>query len=383
MDVAKIRQAMAGGEMPQELAQQLFNECGFLVIQNVPEGMEFGVDYKSWTVRSNFLGLKLIPPGLHYFFLASGTAPRIGFFKWIKGNEVLLHKWDKKGETFAETPATDEDVARLRANLQHIDRNLAAYPFDVTQNWVSLSNHITEKTEKRLRPTNPMGLITGQPETITKEEDVAAEIGDPKAVFNVDRSNKGERLRFRDPNGLPIVRVKEGYEVRFTAIPDVPFTESAKFRPGIDNTDRLMAFAALLGDDYTEVLGEFQYSFVVFLVAQVYDGFEQWKRLMHLFSSCRGALITQPKFYIDLLMVIFFQVKLCPDDFFVDVLSKDNFLATTLAWFFANIEDAPSFLNPDLRQKAAKVKTFFAKKFNRSFDLPDEEDPTVVTTSSS
>uniref|UniRef100_A0A914QNT4 AAR2 C-terminal domain-containing protein n=1 Tax=Panagrolaimus davidi TaxID=227884 RepID=A0A914QNT4_9BILA len=131
------------------------------------------------------------------------------------------------------------------------------------------------------------------------------------------------------------------------------FTEESKYRPGIDNSDRLDLLAKSLGNNYNEVLAEFQYAFVVFLIGQVYDGYDQWKRLIHLFSSCRAALQ-------------------CPDDFFIDVLSKDNFLSTTLAWFFANVEDAPEILSPELRAKTAKVKAFFEKKFNRSFDLPSD-----------
>lgn len=37
-------------------------------------------------------------------------------------------------------------------------------------------------------------------------------------------------------------------------------------------------------------------------------------------------------------MVIFYQIKECPDDFFYDNLAKDNFLASTLSLFFANIQ---------------------------------------------
>uniref|UniRef100_A0AC34Q0U8 Protein AAR2 homolog n=1 Tax=Panagrolaimus sp. JU765 TaxID=591449 RepID=A0AC34Q0U8_9BILA len=370
MDVEAIKRAMSHGEMPQELARKLFNECGFLVIQDCPPKLEFGVDYKSWTITEKFMGLKLIPPGIHYFFLASGTAPRIGFFKVFKGNEILLLKWDKKEETFVEKLASEDEIERLRTNLQNLDRNLAAFPFDSTQNWISLTNHIKEATIERLKPKNLLGLITGQPETESKEEELAKELGKEK-VFNVNRENP-ERTRFRDPNGLPILKVKPGFEIPFTEIPDVPFTEESKFRAGIDNTDRLNLFAKKLGNDFSEVLAEFQYSFVVFLIGQVYDGFEQWKRLIHLFCSCRGALITQPKFFLDLLMVLFFQIKLCPDDFFDDVLSKDNFLSSTLSWFFANVQDSPSFLNPELRTKTAKVKAFFEKKFKKSFDLPDD-----------
>jgi A1 cistron-splicing factor AAR2 len=371
MDIEKIKKAMTNDEMPQELAQKLFTDNGFLIIQNCPAGLEFGVDYKSWTLADKFLGLKLIPPGIHYFFISTEKAPRIGFFKCFKGNEILLLRWDKQTESFSEKLASKEDIERLKANLQNIDRNLAAYPFSTARNWIQLSNFINEKTIERLKPKNVHGLITGQPDTVTKEEELAAELNDKSKVFNVDREHP-DRVRFQDSAGLPIMKVKEGFEIPFTKIPDVPFTEESKYRPGIDNSDRLDLLAKSLGNNYNEVLAEFQYAFVVFLIGQVYNGYDQWKRFIHLFSSCRAALVTHEKFFLEYLMTLFFQIKQCPDDFFIDVLSKDNFLSATLAWFFANVEDAPEILSPELRAKTAKVKAFFEKKFNRLFDLPSD-----------
>uniref|UniRef100_A0AC35FJV7 Protein AAR2 homolog n=1 Tax=Panagrolaimus sp. PS1159 TaxID=55785 RepID=A0AC35FJV7_9BILA len=221
MDIEQIKKAMTNDEMPQELAQKLFTDNGFLIIQNCPAGLEFGVDYKSWTLADKFLGLKLIPPGIHYFFISTEKAPRIGFFKCFKGNEILLLRWDKQTESFSEKLASKEDIERLKANLQNIDRNLAAYPFSTARNWIQLSNFINEKTIERLKPKNVHGLITGQPDTVTKEEELAAELNDKSKVFNVDREHP-DRVRFQDSAGLPIMKVKEGFEIPFTKIPDVP-----------------------------------------------------------------------------------------------------------------------------------------------------------------
>ncbi|KAI1707232.1 AAR2 protein domain-containing protein [Ditylenchus destructor] len=95
---------------------------------------------------------------------------------------------------------------------------------------------------------------------------------------------------------------------------------------GIDSSDRLYTLLRSLGDNPKELLAEFQVSFVVFLIGQVYEGFEQWKRLIHLMCSCNRALVTHSQFFLDLLMVIHFQLKQCPEDFFHDQLAKDNFL---------------------------------------------------------
>lgn len=55
-------------EMDQELAKKLFKEGGFLIVLGVPIGTEFGVDLKSWETAERFMGVKMIPPGLHYVY---------------------------------------------------------------------------------------------------------------------------------------------------------------------------------------------------------------------------------------------------------------------------------------------------------------------------
>jgi A1 cistron-splicing factor AAR2 len=70
----------------------------------------------------------------------------------------------------------------------------------------------------------------------------------------------------------------------------------------------------------------------------VYEGFDQWKRIIHLVCSCTSALKSQPQFFNDFLMALHYQMKMVPDDFFQDVLASNNFLITTLSMMFANIE---------------------------------------------
>lgn len=54
--------------MDPELAKKLFHEGATLVILDVPQGTEFGIDYNSWTVGPKFKGVKMIPPGFHFVF---------------------------------------------------------------------------------------------------------------------------------------------------------------------------------------------------------------------------------------------------------------------------------------------------------------------------
>lgn len=54
--------------MNQDLAKSLFYQGATLVLLNVPERTEFGIDYNSWTVGPKFKGVKMIPPGFHFVY---------------------------------------------------------------------------------------------------------------------------------------------------------------------------------------------------------------------------------------------------------------------------------------------------------------------------
>lgn len=50
------------------MAQRLFHEGAFLVLLDVPEGTEIGMDYNCWNVGPRFKGIKMIPSGLHFVY---------------------------------------------------------------------------------------------------------------------------------------------------------------------------------------------------------------------------------------------------------------------------------------------------------------------------
>ena len=54
--------------MDQDVARQLFAEGAALVLLDVPERTEFGIDYNCWNVGPKFKGVKMIPPGFHFVF---------------------------------------------------------------------------------------------------------------------------------------------------------------------------------------------------------------------------------------------------------------------------------------------------------------------------
>lgn len=354
-----------GKALPDDVVNHMYSNGSFLIVKDFPLGQELGIDYKSWQVGPKFLGLKMIPPGVHFVYVGVKGAPRIGFFHNFQTKEILLKKWDPTSENFVEEEINQEEVDRYRASLQNIDGGLAPYPYEVYRNWYALTDFITENTLQRLNPIK--GRISAQAELVTMEtvymEDnqLNEKVG---CSSRVDREHR-TRTRFVDQQGLPIMKIREGHEIRFQEIPQLPISSS---RAGIDYSDRLDRMISNLNDDWKQLLAECQYSFVCFLMGQVFEGFEQWKRLIHLLCSSITALQERNDLYMQFNRVLYFQLKECPEDFFIDIVSRDNFLTTTLSMLFANIRDA-SCASTELKRKSLTFKEYLTKTFKWDFDI--------------
>ena len=77
-----------------------------------------------------------------------------------------------------------------------------------------------------------------------------------------------------------------------------------------------------------DLLAEAQLSFLLLLVVHNFEGFEQWKRILHLVCFAQDASrdpAWQP-FYLEFLVILRQQLDQIPQDFFVDLISQDSFL---------------------------------------------------------
>lgn len=75
---------------------------------------------------------------------------------------------------------------------------------------------------------------------------------------------------------------------------------------------------------------ELQFAFICFLIGNVYDAFEHWKRLLNILCRSEDAVGKYKDLYINLISVLYHQLNEIPADFFVDIVSEDNFLTSTL-----------------------------------------------------
>ena len=109
-------------EMDPEVAKRLHAEGATLIVLDVPEGTEFGIDYFSWNVGPRFKGIKMIPPGLHFIYYSAvnrggQSAPRTGMFLYSKRQEVFVMRWDASSEDVVEVDANAEERERYRKGI--------------------------------------------------------------------------------------------------------------------------------------------------------------------------------------------------------------------------------------------------------------------------
>ena len=73
------------------------------------------------------------------------------------------------------------------------------------------------------------------------------------------------------------------------------------------------------------------------------------------------------------------QIREVPNDFFVDIVSSNNFLVTILNRMFAFVRNNGDKVDPRLKSKSDKFQANLSQKFNWIFDdEEDEEDQPVI-----
>ncbi|XP_059096369.1 uncharacterized protein LOC131890931 isoform X2 [Tigriopus californicus] len=345
----------SGLSMDPEVARRLFHEGGTLLWLDMPVGAEFGCDMTTWNTAQKFKGVKMIPPGMHYFYWSSVSkeghvSPRTGFFHDFRKAEVLAKRFNPLTETIEDI--TGDELERMKLDLRNLDPHLGAYPYDLWKKWISLTNKISSATLARLVPMN--GLIQSVSELVpaqhrtnrTERRNAAARLAAEQqqstassstmstAPMDVSGTPPGEvggesprtAAKRSRSDQLPKMDLKPGTEIRYTPLPTEkypPGSNAAQItKHSMDASFQVASyfnhFNKMYGDSVSsamsdrnqsdEVLAEMQFSFICFLVGQHYESFEHWKRLLTLFCSCHDALEEHAEFYIRLISDLHFQI---------------------------------------------------------------------------
>ena len=371
-------------DMDPAVAQKLFKEGAAIVIIDVPLGTEIGIDMNSWNVGEKFMGIKMIPPGIHFVYYSSvnmsqkSVAPRTGFFYNFNRGEVVVRKWNKETEEILDNVSSD-DQERVKADIKNLDKSLGVFPYQSWKKWISLSDNISDATLTRLEPTN---------KTICSVSDLIPDDKDNQSEDNSE-ANDSEDIR------LPKMVSRPGSNIRYTEISSRKYpqgsTPSEITKHSMDGTFHLSVFVSslekLYGDavsssmshqnTFSEILAELQFSFLCFLVGMNQDSFEHWKKLVIMLCSCDEGMVQYSDLFIKFVNVLYFQMQEVPSDFFVDIVSSDNFLCNCLNTLFTNGKTNPD-VESQLKQKLNRFEQNVTKKFGWDFSVDLDEDAPVV-----
>jgi len=112
-------------------------------------------------------------------------------------------------------------------------------------------------------------------------------------------------------------------------------------------------------------------------VCQVYEAFDAWKQLVRLLSLCVDAVSQHPQLYMQLLSVLHQHVAETPQDFFVDIVSRNNFLTDALRSLFENIESADDRAF-SVKTRSKRFRAHLERKFSWDFGAETGEYAPVV-----
>lgn len=374
--------AMAGCDaldIDQDLARRLLAEGCFFVLLDFPVGSSIGIDLSDYSVGEKFRGFKMIPPGLHFIHYSAvnrkdlrQVAPKTGIFKYFNARDLLVLKWNSTLEDISDEPVSEDEIERFRGNLfGSLDSFLAPYPLMEYKRWVSLTNHISEDVLIQLNP------ICGRIKSVTQMVPLSFP-HDLNAPSDASTSNNNNLDR---ESKLPEMKVDEDSQIRYSNFNKFKYpsgsTASEITRHSIDCTYCLRNVMKRYSKN-DGILGELQFAFATLIAGHVYDSFDHWKAMLRLFCKSEEALFTFPELYLNFMTVLHSQLKEVPEEIFVDIVEKDNFLVAVLRDFFYNISTNES-VNENLKRQALSLKESVTKKYKWDFDVePDDESPVVV-----
>lgn len=316
---------------------------GTLLLLSPPKKMNFGIDLSEWTIGDKFLGIKLIPLGVHIITFSLENEKynqKQFFFISIKKEKLnIIRKWSEEYQFFI--PLNEEDDKNFSIGLNNFDfeENLGEYPFDQKNNWNDLSKFISFNVINKLQP------ISKKYFSIDKEYDNnnKIEIKDnvyysdiPKKIFNIGNLKK-----------------KELSEI---------------------NIDKTKSLELLIEKEYNnnfdDFLGEFQYSFITFLLGESYEGLIQFKDIFCLITSCEDGFLKYEKFFCNFVEVIYNQFRNFPNDLFYDEIIGNNFMKRYLNNFINNINCRNDI--PNLKKRIKLFEKFLNEKFNYKIENEEE-----------
>ncbi|XP_050229591.1 uncharacterized protein LOC126678736 [Mercurialis annua] len=389
--------------MDQETALDLVKRGATLLLLDVPQYTLIGIDTQIFTAGPAFKGIKMIPPGPHFLYYSSSSrdgkefSPFIGFFVDAGPSEVIVRRWVHQEERLVKIVEDEEERFSQAVKSLEFDRHLGPYNLNQYGEWKRLSSYVTKHVIDRIEPIggeitieSEAGITKGIPKTAT-EKALDEQLRNSKC--SVDASVDKSKKRGCYYTSIPYVIKHRGMErAELTSL----------------NLDKTELLERILVKDYEGsedlLLGELQFSYIAFVMAQSLEAFFQWKSLVSLLLGCTEAPFrTRSQLFTKFIKVMYYQLKFglqkdraenngagvgVPTLLDESWFSADSFLHRLCKDFFLLVQEAP-VVDGDLLTWTRKLKelleTSLGWEFQQNsatdgiyFENDDEYAPVVV-----
>ena len=332
---------MESKKLKYNLSYENRQKLGVLLLLNSPKKMQFGIDLSQWVIGDKFMGIKLIPLGIHYISFSlseENNSFKQGFFiKITSEKKNIIREWNSKHETFIKLNEENEKNYSIGINNLDFDKYLGNYPYEQINNWNDLTNFLNLNAD-----------------IINKLQKNLNNILCPNFINNEENNDK--------------------INDEIISCENIDFTEIYLNQPEyINSLDKSILLEKIIKKNYKnsdELLAEFQYSFVLFLIGEVYEALKQWKNIFILISSSEKLLLNDKnyeKFFCDFIEIIYNQLRLFPDDLMYDVILQNNFLKRYLTNFLLFENNEKKF-----KKRQNLLKNFVEEKFG--YKIKSEEE---------
>lgn len=299
-----------------------------------------------------FLGVSVIPNGLHFVYHSTGMGARQGFFINANKNDIIVTSWDPSSEEISIVPLLSEAaIANLKNGIHRgdLNKNLGPYPLAQHSNWVNLTNMITGTVLDRADV--PIGTLV-YPGDVDDDAHLSTRVGVMKPYFPG---------LARVPRFTPVRQMEVVFSKDIVAMSDVSLDEISRL-----HMDKSSFVASLVTNhfcnSYEDLLGELQLSFMLFMMIYSYPALEHWKLLINILCQCEKLMLSKPAIYAKFLRILYEQLSYSPDDFFHTELSQENFLRPAMTSLFQMLN--ADGLHTTLQEHRRRLLTFVRKKFS-------------------
>ncbi|EKX74204.1 hypothetical protein BEWA_042420 [Theileria equi strain WA] len=342
-------------EISVENEEDIVSNLTIVIILDQRENELLGFDFVSLPEANIVSGIWNLRPGAHFIYIKDDESEeadetRFGEFIYLKKGEikVIRRSADETGSPFEIVEDYCNESYKESVINGKFKNRMANVPKELADLWSSMTDCINGELINKLRPIRRAIKSRGQK---LQRDSIVTGRGDVPDPSAVEFEDEFSRLSINSKGGhSDECETPNDNYIYYSDIPlfDSKIKDIKNITPEMVTRMHLDTSYILdhLRDEYqssrggykcTEygrnyhlyVLGELQFSFILFLLCYNIDSFEQYKKLLRAFCNAETVLIENENLTHKLFKTLQLHIETWDES--NDVFQKDNFFVTYLA----------------------------------------------------